>query len=89
ETLIIVTGTPVDREYHETTMRFSFKILEEGLEATQGLAKAFIGEVTRQHAQDVPIWENKKFHENPVLCDGDGPIHQIRKYYQQFYVETV
>ena len=89
ETLIIVTGTPVDHEYHETTMRFSFKILEEGMEATQGLAKAFIDEVTRQHAQDVPIWENKKFHENPVLCDGDGPIHQIRKYYQQFYVEPV
>ena len=54
----------------------------------QGLAKAFIGEVTRQHGQDVPIWENKKFHENPVLCDGDGPIHQIRKYYQQFYAKS-
>ncbi len=85
ETLIIVTGTPVDSEYHETVMRFSFRILDGDVEATRGLARAFIDEVTRQHGQDVPIWEHKTFHQNPVLCDGDGPIHQIRKYYQQFY----
>ena len=70
-------------------MRFSFKVMDGGLEATQGLADAFIAEVKRQHGQDVPIWEHKKFHENPVLCDGDGPIHQIRQYYQQFYAEPV
>ncbi|MFT4518389.1 MAG: 3-ketosteroid 9alpha-monooxygenase subunit A [Halioglobus sp.] len=89
ETLLIVTGTPVDEDHHETVMRFSFRLFNDSIEATKGLADAFIGEVKRQHGQDVPIWENKKFHENPVLCDGDGPIHSIRKYYQQFYADPV
>ncbi len=87
EMLMIITGTPVDSEHNETVIRFSFKILDGNLKATEGLARAFIGEVTRQHSQDVPIWEHKKFQEHPVLCDGDGPIHQIRKYYQQFYAQ--
>ncbi len=85
ETLLVITGTPIDEEQHETVMRFSFKLMDGDEKTTRAIADAFIGEVTRQHSQDVPIWENKKFHENPVLCDGDGPIHQIRKYYQQFY----
>lgn len=88
ETLLLVTGTPVDEELHETVIRFKFKIMDGDVEATRRLGEAFIGEVTRQHDQDVPIWEHKKFHQNPVLCDGDGPIHQIRKYYQQFYVDA-
>ena len=89
EALLIVTGTPVADGLHETVMRFSFKILDNDIEATRGLGKAFINEVIRQHAQDITIWEHKKFHENPVLCDGDGPIHLIRKYYQQFYAKPV
>jgi hypothetical protein len=27
-----------------------------------------------QVEQDIPIWENKIYLENPLLCDGDGPI---------------
>ena len=88
ETLMIITGTPIDEEQHESVIRFCFKLLDGSEEATRGLAEAFIGEVIRQHSQDKPIWEHKKFHENPVLCDGDGPIHSIRKYYKQFYAES-
>ncbi len=87
ETLLVITGTPVDEERHESVIRFRFRIMEEGIETTKAVGDAFIAEVTRQHSQDVPIWEHKKFHENPVLCDGDGPIHAIRKYYRQFYAE--
>jgi hypothetical protein len=24
--------------------------------------------------------------KRPVLCEGDGPFHKLRKWYQQFYV---
>ena len=34
---------------------------------------------------DIQIWENKLFREQPVLCDGDGPINQLRRWYRQFY----
>lgn len=35
--------------------------------------------------QDVEIWKHKRYVANPVLCDGDGPLHQLRKWYSQFY----
>jgi hypothetical protein len=38
-----------------------------------------------QVGQDIPIWEHKIYLENPVLCDGDGPIAKYRKWFQQFY----
>ena len=37
--------------------------------------------------QDVDIWHNKYRVDNPLLCDGDGPIHKLREWYNQFYVD--
>ncbi len=36
-------------------------------------------------AEDVAIWHNKTRVDNPLLCDGDGPIHKLRTWYAQFY----
>ena len=33
----------------------------------------------------MPIWEHKIFQPNPILCDGDGPIAQFRRWFGQFY----
>ena len=38
--------------------------------------------------QDIAIWENKLFRDVPVLCDGDGPINMVRKWYSQFYMDV-
>jgi len=35
--------------------------------------------------QDVEIWKDKVYRENPILCDGDGPINKLRTWYDQFY----
>ena len=37
--------------------------------------------------QDVSIWENKIYIPDPVVCDGDGPLHKLRKWYGQFLVD--
>ena len=34
--------------------------------------------------QDVAVWNNKCIIDNPLMCDGDGPIHMVRKWYSQF-----
>jgi nitrite reductase/ring-hydroxylating ferredoxin subunit len=34
---------------------------------------------------DIPIWRDKIYRADPVLCDGDGPINKHRKWTQQFY----
>lgn len=36
--------------------------------------------------QDVEVWETKKYIANPILCDGDGPINKLRKWYNRFYL---
>lgn len=37
-------------------------------------------------SQDIEIWETKIYRADPVLCDGDGPITKLRKWYEQFYL---
>ncbi|MFA6300060.1 MAG: Rieske 2Fe-2S domain-containing protein [Nocardioides sp.] len=38
--------------------------------------------------QDVQIWKNKARIDNPLLCEEDGPVYQLRRWYQQFYVDV-
>jgi 3-ketosteroid 9alpha-monooxygenase subunit A len=37
--------------------------------------------------QDVEIWKNKARIDNPLLCEEDGPVYQLRRWYEQFYVD--
>ena len=35
------------------------------------------------------IWRNKTPIQNPLLCEEDGPVHQLRRCgYEQFYVDV-
>lgn len=38
--------------------------------------------------EDVHIWHNKIRVDNPLLCNGDGPVNVLRKWYQQFYTDV-
>jgi 3-ketosteroid 9alpha-monooxygenase subunit A len=38
--------------------------------------------------QDVEIWKHKTRIENPLLVAEDGPVYQLRRWYQQFYVDA-
>ena len=38
--------------------------------------------------QDVAVWNNKIRVDNPLMCDGDGPINMVRKWYSQFYIDV-
>ncbi|GLY71302.1 Rieske 2Fe-2S domain-containing protein [Amycolatopsis taiwanensis] len=44
--------------------------------------------VRRGFEQDVEIWKNKARIDNPLLCEEDGPVYQLRRWYQQFYVDV-
>jgi 3-ketosteroid 9alpha-monooxygenase subunit A len=35
--------------------------------------------------QDVEIWTHKSRVDNPLLCAEDGPVYQLRRWYEQFY----
>mgnify|MGYP003341727209 CR=1 FL=1 len=36
--------------------------------------------------QDVEIWRDKIYRPDPVLCDGDGPVAKLRRWYEAFYL---
>ncbi|WP_433634909.1 Rieske 2Fe-2S domain-containing protein [Nocardia sp. CA-120079] len=38
--------------------------------------------------QDVAIWRSKTRIDNPLLCEEDGPVYQLRRWYEQFYVDA-
>ena len=38
--------------------------------------------------QDVAIWQSKARIDNPLLVEEDGPVYQLRRWYEQFYVDV-
>ncbi|MFH8730469.1 MULTISPECIES: Rieske 2Fe-2S domain-containing protein [unclassified Streptomyces] len=47
---------------------------------SEGLAVGF--------EQDVEIWRSKTRIDNPLLTEEDGPVYQLRRWYEQFYVDA-
>lgn len=62
----------------------------EGLsdEVANGMAAQFAEGVELGFKQDVDIWLNKSRIDNPLLSEEDGPVYQLRRWYQQFYVDV-
>ena len=49
------------------------------------MCAAYVEQNRVAFGQDVAIWHSKTRVDNPVLCDGDGPISKLRQWYSQFY----
>lgn len=54
----------------------------------QKIAEATAKGVEVGFLQDVEIWKNKTRIDNPLLCEEDGPVYQLRRWYEQFYVDV-
>jgi 3-ketosteroid 9alpha-monooxygenase subunit A len=52
------------------------------------LARKFAKGIGVGFLQDVEIWKNKSRIDNPLLCEEDGPVYQLRRWYDQFYVDV-
>jgi 3-ketosteroid 9alpha-monooxygenase subunit A len=84
ETVLMASTTPIDEE--SCDIRFAFtQRKENGQKPVGGVGAAIIRDIVKQLNEDIPIWENKKYLDRPVLCDGDGPIAEFRRWCQQFY----
>lgn len=51
------------------------------------LAQQFVSGVESGFLEDVKIWQNKTRIDNPLLSEEDGPVYQLRRWYEQFYVD--
>ena len=57
-------------------------------ETTDKLARVFTEGVSKGFLQDVEIWKHKTRIDNPLLVEEDGAVYQMRRWYQQFYVDV-
>jgi 3-ketosteroid 9alpha-monooxygenase subunit A len=86
EARLVNAHTPVD----ESSLDLRFGVLLKHIgsaDKTKMFAEKYAENLKLGFHQDIAIWENKLFREVPVLCDGDGPIMKLRKWYAQFYAD--
>lgn len=84
EARLLNAHTPVDEG--SLDLRFGVLLKIVGSEdKTKKFAEMYADNLRLGFHQDIAIWENKKYRDIPVLCDGDGPIIKLRQWYAQFY----
>ncbi|TDB86797.1 3-ketosteroid-9-alpha-hydroxylase subunit A [Actinomadura sp. KC216] len=66
-------------------VQHSDKLPADAAEATAEKLSTFI---LTGFEQDIEIWRNKTRIDNPLLCEEDGPVYQLRRWYEQFYVDV-
>lgn len=90
ELVMMYLVTPVTSERTEVRFAFTHPNYPEG-SYEESLVKHLLLEKIGAHGNltgieaDIPIWNNKIYRPNPLLCDGDGPIMQFRSWFKQFY----
>jgi nitrite reductase/ring-hydroxylating ferredoxin subunit len=82
----IGTETPIDDEHVDFRFSLMKKRGDPG-DPAGAMAQFYIDEIARGVGEDIPIWESKSYQAKPLLCDGDGPIAQYRRWASQFYSE--
>jgi nitrite reductase/ring-hydroxylating ferredoxin subunit len=76
----LTSTTPIDEE--QVHVRWIFTTPESaGPEAARSTAEAFLSGLS----QDIPIWENKRYVERPVLTKEERTILDHRAWCTQFY----
>jgi 3-ketosteroid 9alpha-monooxygenase subunit A len=86
---LLVSHVPIDTENFD--LRFGVMIKKNPNftpEQNAEMVATYTHLSSEAFKQDVAIWHNKVRVDNPILCDGDGPIHKLRQWYQQFYIDA-
>ncbi len=51
----------------------------------RALVSYVVGNWVAQWGADISIWENKVYNPRPMVIPEDGPIHEARRWFRQFY----
>jgi nitrite reductase/ring-hydroxylating ferredoxin subunit len=87
EYMVVFYDTPIDGEYLDYHYLFSIKKLPNE-EITSVMEEQTLQIFHQEADKDIPLWENKLYLSSPLLCDGDGPIMQFRRWASQFYSDV-
>ena len=89
-TEVILVNTHLATGPSSFTLNYAICVKKpEGLdeETVAYIADRYVESFGTGFLQDVAIWENKAPVQNPLLCEEDGPVYQLRRWYEQFYVD--
>jgi 3-ketosteroid 9alpha-monooxygenase subunit A len=89
ESILLNTHTPITPNSFD--LRFGVMVKKfPGMtqEACDAMVKQYVDLVNKAFGEDVQIWHNKVRIDNPLLCEGDGPVYQNRQWYEQFYMDA-
>ena len=89
ESKLLVSHIPTSTESFD--LRFGVMVkLFPGMsdEESKAMVDGYVQLTQAAFYEDVEYWHSKVRVDNPILCDGDGPIHMLRKWYSQFYVDA-
>ncbi len=86
----LVMNVPTSMESFEFLAGFKERV-PEGMEGDIDAQTAYVNELIDDGVEssvfaDLAIWKNKCTIDNPILCDGDGPVTKLRQWYAQFLV---
>ena len=56
-------------------------------ETAQYIGRRYSGDLQARGSSRTHIWLNKAPVQNPLLCEEDGPVYQLRRWYEQFHVD--
>jgi 3-ketosteroid 9alpha-monooxygenase subunit A len=84
-TVILNAHTPIGENDLELRMGLLVQGVDYNTKLGRTLGEMWIDALQEGYFQDVAIWEHKRWQDEPMLCDGDGPIADLRKWYAQFY----
>jgi 3-ketosteroid 9alpha-monooxygenase subunit A len=89
ESVLINCHYPIDR----TSFVLQYAVMVKKLPGVDSeMANKIAGKFSRSFSvgflQDVEIWKNKTRIDNPLLSEEDGPLYQLRRWYEQFYVDV-
>ena len=82
--VLVNCHAPID----ERTLHLRFGVMLKKIMSDDKMARfaeMYVKNLQVGFGEDVQIWEHKLYRERPMLCDGDGAIGKLRKWYRQFY----
>lgn len=79
---LLLAHTPIDA--HTLDLRFAV-MLERAGPKTEQFAQLYVDNLRLGFHEDIAIWEHKVYRTSPKICDGDGPIGKLRRWYRQFF----
>ncbi len=86
ENYMLLMHTPVDEGHLDLRIAIMLRIVKDR-DTTAGFMKMYLDNVKAGFEDDLAIWEHKLYRDPPALCDGDGPIMKLRRWYRQFYTQ--